>query len=194
MVPLCITTPNIVKVLVSHHFVFPDFVESFKESKAQLLAWLYASPSGRGRYEYAAKCKSHILSCLRAKSFKCVGTSTTLELCKQLRKEGVEQLEEPNQVSYTKKDFVSTISYNSKKNNDSKESIIVGYGVYSALQKMIHMEASLSKLYRHFPDCSVMNVGLKPCQEVPARPTKPRLLPSTKYGSSKLHKCKSFLD
>ncbi|KAL2327159.1 hypothetical protein Fmac_020586 [Flemingia macrophylla] len=67
----------------------------------------------RGRHQYGAKCKSDIFNCLRAKSFKCVGNFTTLELCKQLRKVcrcdnelifeiegGAEQLEQGNQVAY----------------------------------------------------------------------------------------------
>ena len=41
--------------------------------------------------------------------------------------EGADGLEEPNQVVYTEKDFASTISYYSEKNNDFKESGIAGY-------------------------------------------------------------------
>ncbi|KAL2341365.1 hypothetical protein Fmac_009305 [Flemingia macrophylla] len=78
---------SIVKVLASRHFIFPGFAESFAESEApMLLASLYVSPRGEGRREYAAECISHILGCLRAKSFECYGTSAALELCKQLRK------------------------------------------------------------------------------------------------------------
>ncbi|XP_020233345.1 probable galacturonosyltransferase 6 isoform X2 [Cajanus cajan] len=44
-----------------------------------------------------------------------------------VEQEGAEELEEPNQVVYTEKDFVSAINYNSKQNNDSKESGIAGY-------------------------------------------------------------------
>lgn len=41
--------------------------------------------------------------------------------------EGAEDLGEPNQVVYKEKDAVSTITYNSEKNNDSDESRISGY-------------------------------------------------------------------
>ncbi|KAG4402180.1 hypothetical protein AAZX31_02G135500 [Glycine max] len=44
-----------------------------------------------------------------------------------VEQEGAEGLEEPNQVVYTEKDFSSTISYFSEKNNDFKESRIAGY-------------------------------------------------------------------
>ncbi|TKY52696.1 galacturonosyltransferase 6 [Spatholobus suberectus] len=44
-----------------------------------------------------------------------------------VEQEGAEELEEPNQVVYTEKDFVSTNSYDSEKNKDYKESGIAGY-------------------------------------------------------------------
>ncbi|KAK7345825.1 hypothetical protein VNO77_16437 [Canavalia gladiata] len=44
-----------------------------------------------------------------------------------LEQESAKELEEPNQVVYTEKDFVSTVSYNSEKKNDPNESRIAGY-------------------------------------------------------------------
>ncbi|KAL2345984.1 hypothetical protein Fmac_007269 [Flemingia macrophylla] len=84
MVPPCITTPSIVKVLISHHFVFPVFGESFKESKTQVLAWLYASPSARAT--------SSVASAPRALSASAAPPRWSFE--------GAEQLEEPNQIAY----------------------------------------------------------------------------------------------
>ncbi|KAJ1417533.1 Nucleotide-diphospho-sugar transferase [Sesbania bispinosa] len=52
---------------------------------------------------------------------------TPLDIQDRYFKEGAEELEEPNQVVYKEKDAVSTISYNSEKNNDSEESGIAGY-------------------------------------------------------------------
>ncbi|KAL2333877.1 hypothetical protein Fmac_015090 [Flemingia macrophylla] len=119
MVPPCITTPNIVKVLTSHHFVFPDFAESFKESKAQVLSWLYASPSARAT--------SSAASAPRASSIK--WRISLLDVASFVR-ELIERM---------MMDWNLTIS---------------------ALQKMIHMEASLSKLYCAFPDWSTIAAKL----------------------------------
>ncbi|KAK7355874.1 hypothetical protein VNO80_15138 [Phaseolus coccineus] len=44
-----------------------------------------------------------------------------------VEQEDAEELEEPNQVVYTVKDFVSTIGYDSENNHDSKESRNAGY-------------------------------------------------------------------
>ncbi|KAL3033393.1 hypothetical protein AAZX31_02G135500 [Glycine max] len=54
------------------------------------------------------------------------GDTLKLNAVEQIQ-EGAEGLEEPNQVVYTEKDFSSTISYFSEKNNDFKESRIAGY-------------------------------------------------------------------
>ncbi|XP_028185842.1 probable galacturonosyltransferase 6 isoform X3 [Glycine soja] len=54
------------------------------------------------------------------------GDTLKLNAVEQIQ-EGADGLEEPNQVVYTEKDFASTISYYSEKNNDFKESGIAGY-------------------------------------------------------------------
>ncbi|KAL2323157.1 hypothetical protein Fmac_027536 [Flemingia macrophylla] len=85
-----------VPVLISDHYVPPfSDVLNWKTFSVELsvkdiprLKDILISISPRqGRHQYAAKCKSDIFNCLRAKSFKCVGNFTTLELCKRLRKD-----------------------------------------------------------------------------------------------------------